>query len=165
MKDLTPAEVARYQLEELMGKQHIELDRAISANQRWVLSLAVANGAALTALAVKLVDSRSESLAALVMPSCWMFAVGLIAAGVVTPLSAKRHALAWQIWSKYTVAFRKGEQLEEPSNLKADEEKLYRIETALEWLAAALFAAGLLWPLATLCLRYLATGQGFYPAG
>ncbi len=165
MKDLSQAEVARYQLEELLGNQRVELDRAIAANQRWVLSLAVANGAALTALAAKLVDSRSEYLAALVMPSCWMFAAGLVCAGLVSPLTAKRHSIAWTIWKTYTLSFRRGEALEEPSELKSQEDRLFRAETVLEWSAAALFFAGLMSPLASLGFRYLFSGQGFYPAG
>ncbi|WP_122467088.1 hypothetical protein [Brevundimonas lutea] len=72
MKDLKPEQIAQHQVEELISNQRTELDRAIAMNQRWVLWLAVANGAALAALAAKVVDGGSEAVAALIMPSCWL---------------------------------------------------------------------------------------------
>ena len=163
MRDISAADVARAQLEELTGNAQAELDRALAANRRWVLSLAVGNGAALAALTAKLIDAESEIQAALLIPSCWMFALGLMSSGLVAPITAQRHLLAHQGWKAWTVEFRKGHQLARDERLDRQDRSWYRCELALEVVAATSFAAGLLYPLIVLCHRYLTSGHGFFP--
>jgi hypothetical protein len=163
MRDIPPAEFAGRQLDELLSNQKYELDRAHAVSQRWVLWLAIGNGAALAAIGAKLVETRSEALAALLMPSCWLFLVGLVAAGSVAPITLKRHQLSVQKWREWTVAFRKGQPLQSPAaTIKADE-RLRGREVCLEWIAAASFVGGVAYPLIVMCHRYLTSGHGFFP--
>lgn len=163
MRDLTPADVAKAQLDELVTNERLEQERAVSSNQRWVFSLAVGNGAALAAVVAKIIDAKSEALAALMMPSCWMFAVGLLCVGLVTPITSSRHRLAVEIWKDYTTSFRKSDILLADEVKFEKDKKLMGLEIALEWSAAALFALGVLRPLAILTIRFFSSGSGFFP--
>ena len=163
MRDMLPSDFAKAQLDELLTNERVEMERSVSANQRWVLSLAVGNGAALAAVVAKIIDVKTESLTALMMPSCWLFAVGLLCVGAVTPITAERHRIAVDMWKSYTRSFREGEDLV-PDSAKLDRDRrLFWIEMALEWASAAFFALGLLRPLAILTLRYFSSESGFFP--
>ncbi len=164
MKDLEPKEIAKVQLEELMYNQRIQAERGVTANYRWTLSLAVANGASLAALAAKLIDTKSEMLTALLMPSAWLFVVGVACAGATTPIGSHRHYLAHQIWKGHTVAFREGVASEVDPNTRQKDQWLYRLENLLEWTSASCFVIGVSYPLAVLCHRYLTSGHGFFPS-
>ncbi|WP_297804285.1 hypothetical protein [uncultured Brevundimonas sp.] len=163
MRDLPKADFAMKQLEELLSNQRYELERSNVVNERWILWLAIGNGVALVSVSSKLIEKATESLVALLMPSCWLFALGLIAAGATTPSTLKRHHLSRKLWRQWTISFRNGEELQPmPQNDEATEKFLYKFEITLEILAAAFFALGLLYPLATLCMRYFCTGR-FFP--
>lgn len=163
MRDLPPADLAKAQLDELVTNERLEQERAVSSNQRWVLSLAVGNGAALAAVVAKIIDAKSEALAALMMPSCWMFAIGLLCIGMVAPITSSRHRLAVEIWKGYTASFRKSEILVSDEVKFDKDKKLMSLELTLEWSAAVLFALGLLRPLAILTFRFFTSGEGFFP--
>lgn len=163
MRDLSPEQVASRQLDELLNNQKLEMDRSYAVSQRWVLWLAIGNGAALAAVGAKLLDAQSEVLAALLMPSCWFFFVGLVCAGAVGPITIRRHEISLAQWRKWTVAFRKGEALQAADSSHDADAKLYKIEAGFEWASAVSFVLGAGYPLTVLCLRYLTSGHGFFP--
>ena len=163
MRDIPAAEWAKAQLDELVSSERAEQERAVAANQRWVLSLAVGNGGALAAVVTKLIDSKSELIAALMMPSCWFFAIGLLCVGGVAPITASRHRLAVEIWKGYTTAFRQGDPIVGDDEKFKKDKRLMTLELALEWLAAIFFALGLIRPLVILTYRFFTSGEGFFP--
>lgn len=163
MRDIPAAEWAKAQLDELVSSERAEQERAVAANQRWVLSLAVGNGGALAAVVAKLIDAKSELIAGLMMPSCWFFAVGLLCVGGVAPITASRHRLAVDIWKEYTAAFRRGDPIIGDDEKFRRDKRLMTLELVLEWSAAVFFTLGLIRPLAILTYRFFTSGEGFFP--
>ncbi len=162
MRDLPKSDFEMKKFDELLSNQRYELERSNVVNERWILWLAIGNGVALVSIASTLIDKTTEALAALLMPSCWFFALGLIAAGATAPFAMKRHHLARNLWRQWTINYTSGEELQSMSKQdEAMENHLYKFEVTLEIVAAASFAFGLLYPLATLCIRYLCTGRFF----
>lgn len=137
----------------------------MSTNRRWTLSLAVANGGALAAIAARLVsDNRSEAVAALLMPSCWLFAVGLLSAGLINVITVHRYELARTYWTTLQNRFEEEVEGAEMPDLDLEPGLFWwKVETAAEWVSAACFAGGLLYPMAVMCHRYLTSASGFYP--
>lgn len=163
MRDLSPSEITQRQLDELIGNIDKQAELHRGASRRWALSLSIGNGGALVALGGKMLDADTEGLMALAMPSAWCFALGLIAAGILSPITSRRHRLARDVWRRHLLRFRAGRPLVEPSQAENGEGPLLYAEVAFEWTSAVLFVAGLLYPLAVLSHRYLTSGHGFLP--
>lgn len=158
MKDLSPSEITQRQLDELFENIKSQGDLHRDASRRWAFSLAVANAGALAAFGSKLIDGTAGHLTALAVPSCWLFAVGLLAAGALNPIVSKRHRLSRDVWRGHLKNFRKGLPLVEPTEAESGEGLLLRAEILFEWIAALCFAAGLTRPLAILTLRFFDHG-------
>ncbi|MBU1346724.1 MAG: hypothetical protein KKA16_07210 [Alphaproteobacteria bacterium] len=163
MRDLSPAEIAHRQFDELISNLRIYHDRHQAMSDRWAVSLAVANAGALLALASRILSASKEAEIAFLMPSCWMFTVGLLSIGIAQPIRSRRQGLSAQIWDCYLKQFRRGLPLTEPTDIENPNGRLLTFENRLEWASAALFAGALVYPLATLCMRYLTSGAGFLP--
>jgi hypothetical protein len=65
--------------------------------QKWVLSLAVGNGAGLVLLAGALVKGWPSSFWLAALPAMWAFALGLIASGAVAFTYAQRYSHAFTV--------------------------------------------------------------------
>lgn len=162
MTRIITAEQERRHYERLVALAQFTRETSIKANARWVLALAVGNGAALAALSARLVSGPSEAVAALLMPSCWLFALGLLAAGGVSVVSAYRWEVAAQDYGRTEEDYHAGKPYGTTYE-KVVNKVWFWVEASFEALAACCFAAGLLYPMAVLCHRYLTSGSGFYP--
>lgn len=126
------------------------------------LSLAVGNGGALVLLGGKVLEEGTEALTALAMPSCWLFAVGLLIAGALNPLAAWRANIETRIFEGWMMQLVDADR-PSPNLRKVLLARLYKTEVACELISGACFVIGLIYPLAVLSIRYLHSGQGFFP--
>jgi hypothetical protein len=132
-------------------------------NDRWVLSLAIGNGGAFLALGGRVLEKANEAGTALAMPSLWLFAAGLFAAGINPFIEAQRALWQSRSWERSIERLDADLQDEgdDPQAARLDRH-LYVFQTGLELFSAAAFAAGLVYPLIVLSHRYLTSGVGFF---
>ncbi len=119
------------------------------AHLRWALWLGIANAGGLVAVSGHIADKLDHPIAYLMLPSCWMFAVGLLFAGLMTALRSWRGRV-------YLAGY---------DLTGADAVRNYRhaqriglLEDACGGVAGLLAAVAVLYPLAVVTIRYMETG-------
>lgn len=142
-------------IEEGEVQRDAEIAQGNVVQGRWSLGLAVGNGGGLLATGGQIIAKASEpEIVALLLPSCWLFAVGLLCAGAGPGLLVARHGLAAKFLDeKISRANNNGrgeDRADEQSWLKL----LFRLELATEIAAGVLFAAGVIVPLWRLSQGY-----------
>lgn len=163
MQTLPDDELNKLRFAELSSNHRFALDSAHRLSERWVLWLAIGNGVGLLSISGKLIDRKSEFWTALLMPSCWLFAAGILAAGCIAPITVRRHELARHLWLSRTVNFSEGKAWQDlSSEEKAREKGLLTVESLLEYASGAAFLFGLVYPLIAISIRYLCSGH-FFP--
>ena len=133
------------------------------ASARWTLSLAVANGAGVVAVATHMLSAgATEASIALLMPTAWMFVIGVTLAGCMPALAAARHAQEHQAWELHDI-WAEESMVPPPTSgveeLEGTISALRKIEVVLGLSAAALFFGGMVYPLAVLVHRYNTIGS------
>lgn len=157
-EELAKAPLVKVSAEEI--RERIDYGRSAldKLQARWSLFLAVGNGAALTALGSKIIDvlageptRTAKTLLALAFPSIWLFALGLVAAGVIPffELLGMAEKVRLQRQSLRHVESGLGDSYE-PDVSQWDSLWAWTPEI----LATLLFMAGLLWPLVRLTSRF-----------
>ena len=160
-EELAKAPLVRVKAEEI--RERITYARAAldKLQARWSLFLAVGNGAALTALGSKVIDvlageptQPGKTLLALAFPSIWLFALGLVAAGVIPFFELLHVAEKIRSQRQSLRHVESGGDSLEPDVTQWDNIWAWTPEI----LAALLFTAGLLWPLVRLTSRFFQPG-------
>lgn len=125
-------------------------------HKRWVFSLGVGNGVSLVTVAGTIFEKYDARL----MPSAWLFLIGLIAAGTLPFVLSRRHAAAWDFYrskadeldGKFTIS--EGEidyASEDYIDLKRASLKNYgRLETTFLTISSASFILAMILGLASL---------------
>lgn len=133
----------------------------MQSNSRWSLSLAIANGGALVAIAGHLLSKEAtENSVALIFPSAWMFVVGLISAGLLPFLALKRAERVHLHWTSYKLITETiGIPPPEDRLIEKNSRLITAMENFLEWAAALSFIAGLVYPLVLMSMKYISTGH------
>jgi hypothetical protein len=122
----------------------------------WMLSLAVGNGGGLLTLGAALINGWKLGIWIAIVPSLWIFALGLSCAGVA-PLLRSHYHRALKVGSTTGLAWI--DTPESREKLERDLTELTETATILQdWsakvaaAAAACFGAGLLWPIGVVTL-------------
>lgn len=128
------------------------LQDASEAQGRWILGLLAGNGAGLVTSAAPIIAQLDKpQIVALLLPSCWMFAAGLVLAGLGPGLEVVRHSCSasW-LYARMKRAAGSPDVVIAPPWQKPVLDGLYLSEWTVELLACLLFVGGLLVPLATI---------------
>lgn len=115
------------------------------AAQRWTLWLSLGNAGGLAAVASKITDKLDPAVTPVLLPSAWLFTVGLLATGGLG--LSKRLRLDWT--QRNYAAFQSGDTAVEKANNLA-----LGLEYTLEGVAVAALVLGLLIPLLQISSRY-----------
>lgn len=129
---------------------------------RWMLSLAIGNGGAFLALGARVLDKASEAGTALAMPSLWLFAVGLVLAGINPFIEAQRTLLHARAWERAVEVFDEDRDEQEDPGIQKLDDRIYAFQMGLELTSGLAFVGGLFYPLVVLSHRYLTSGHGFF---
>jgi hypothetical protein len=116
---------------------------------RWALWLALGNTGGLVAFGNMVVQKPADPVAYLIFPSCWIFAVGLLAIGGSAWCAMMRFEKAADGW------FARGAGLPH----KSPPAWTIRGDHWLSVLSSVMFAAGILYPLLVVTVRYLRSGS------
>lgn len=116
-------------------------ERYRTEQRRWVLWLALANAGGLTAVTTRITDDMKAAPAYLLLPSAWLFAIGLFAIAIT----------AWTRQRRSHIVFNYFEN--PPKWYFPTVDRYAKQEDIAEFTSAASCAAAVLWPLSHITLR------------
>ena len=124
----------------------------LHASRRWLNWLAIANAGGLVAVGSRLSDQPNGAVAHLLLPAAWLFAAGLILAGGLSWLKGHRMDFSTAHMTIST------DHVLTSKPYVARLKFYVTVESIGEALTAVCAAAGLLYPLLGLSLRYAVIG-------
>ena len=116
-------------------------ERYRTEQRRWVLWLALANAGGLTAVTTRITDDLKAAPAYLLLPSAWLFVIGLFAIALT----------AWTRQRRSHVSFI--HHWDQPAWYSERILRWAKQEDVAEFTSAAACAAAVLWPLGHITLR------------
>lgn len=136
-------------------KAAAERDRATydRVQNRWVLWLGIGNAGGTVFVVSHMVADLTARAAYLLLPSAWLFALGLLAIGASVWTDVRHGQLMRRAWDNRDFD---GDAAPPPPKIT---DLLGPMSGALEVVAVLLFCAGVLYPLAVVSIRYLCAGS------
>lgn len=158
---------ARRQLSDHIEKFKIDREKtqeiAQDLNKTWSISLSVANGTGLVALGSTIVKADKIDLWLATLPAMWIFAAGIIVAGLIPLFQSKMHENMSQSFSILQILSQYTQDGIIPSNFDQQREenrrhghrvaKFYKLSQASTYISSVLFSLGVLWPLTILTFK------------